>query len=188
MNDEEQVAVDRALLSRRSLLKFVAGAPLVATFGFVGSPLLRYLKPTMEPGNFCQAADLPKTESSVIFHRRDFPAPWTCIPFLLPMKYVVFGPERYEIRKEPGFIIRTAGKEIVAYSRICTGCRHRQPINFISSTVGMSDLPQSKTPEMHPEGRTPCRILTTLDAGGGAYALYGGDTAECSEPFRRKAT
>lgn len=78
MNFKEQYAEAGALLTRRTILKLIAGAPLVATFGFVASPLLRYLKPTMKPGNFFQSADLPKADQSVRFHRLDFPQSWTC--------------------------------------------------------------------------------------------------------------
>jgi Rieske Fe-S protein len=168
MNDKEPSTEAEALLTRRTILKFIAGAPLVATFGFVASPLFRYLKPTMRPGNFFQAADLPKAQQSVRFSRRDFPEPWTCLPFMLPMSFKIFSPERHQIRQEPGFIVCTAKNEIVAFSRICTHCRHRQPINFMPNTLGISYLPQSKTPVLV----CPCDCcLSTFDLSDGGSLL-----------------
>jgi hypothetical protein len=108
-------------LSRRTVLKFVAGAPLVFTFGLLASPLARFLKPTMKPGGFFQAADMPAAEHRIEFNLSDFPTDWTCRSFEFRMKYVVFNPEKEEIRKIPGFAIRLAPDKIVAFSRICPG-------------------------------------------------------------------
>lgn len=132
----------------------------------------------MEAGNFTQSADLPKPQQPVRFNRRDFPAPWTCIPFLLPMSFEVFNPEKHQIRMEPGFIVSTAKNEIVAYSRICTHCRHRQPINFMPNTLGVSYLPQSNTPVLV----CPCDCcLSTFDLSDGCRVLQG---PACRPPLR----
>src|SRR5271156_4473419 len=101
MNDIERCDNTEALRSRRAILKMIAAAPLVVTFGLLASPLMRFLKPTMKPLNFFQAADLPGADPPPQFHRSDFPDVWTCIPFMFPMKYLVFNPEQYEIRKIP---------------------------------------------------------------------------------------
>ncbi len=119
MNDTEHCNNTEALWSRRAVLKMIAGAPLVVTFGLLASPVMRYLKPTMKPGNFFQAADLPAADQPVQLNWRDFPDIWTCIPFMLPMKYLVFNPEQYEVRKIPGFAIRIDSNEVAAFSRIC---------------------------------------------------------------------
>lgn len=174
MNDKERCTDAEALLHRRTILKFIAGAPLVATFGFVVSPLFRYLKPTMKPGNFFQAADLPKVEQLVRFQWADFPEIWTCIPFLLPKTYVVFNPEGHEIRKTPGFIVRTAKNEIVAYSRICTFRSHQhrqqQPVNFLMNTAELDCIAQSKNPVLY----CPCHCcLSTFDLNDNGRVLGG---------------
>ncbi len=162
--DDNDCPAAEPLLNRRTILKFVAGAPLVATFGFVASPLLRYLKPTMEAGSFFQSADLPKAEQSVQFRKNDFPDIWTCIPFLLPVRYLVFNPEEYETRKIPAFIISTAANKVVAFSRICTHCRHTQPVNFLSNTAELPYIEQSKTPVLC----CPCACdLSTFDPTDG---------------------
>lgn len=119
MNDLEHCNNTEALWSRRAVLKMIAGAPLVVTFGLVASPLMRFLKPTMKPGNFFQAADFPAAVQPVLLNERHLPDIWSCLPFMLPMKYPVFNAEQYEIREIPGFAIRTGKNQIVAFSRMC---------------------------------------------------------------------
>lgn len=109
-------------LSRRTVLKFVAGAPLVFTFGLVASPLTRFFKPTMKPGAFFQAPDMP-AELSIEFNMSDFPTDGTCRPFEFRLKYLVFNPEQEEIRKIPGIAIRIAPNKFVAFSRKCPSGR-----------------------------------------------------------------
>lgn len=119
MDNMESDKNGEALRSRRAVLKMIAGAPLLFSFGLATSPLMRYLKPTMKPLDYFQAADLPAADPPALFNWRDFPEIWTCLPFMLPMKYLVFNPEQYEIRKIPGFAIRIDNNELVAFSRIC---------------------------------------------------------------------
>jgi nitrite reductase/ring-hydroxylating ferredoxin subunit len=49
---------------------------------------------------------------------------------MLPMKYLVFNPEQYEVRKIPSFVIRTGKNEIIAFSRICPR-DHDHILNFV---------------------------------------------------------
>jgi Rieske Fe-S protein len=118
-NDMEHCNNNEALRSRRAVLKMIASAPLVVSFGLLASPLMRYLKPTMGPGNFFQAADLPAADPPPKFYLSDFPDIWSALPFMIPMKYLIFNPEQYEIRKLPGIAIRIEQNEITAFSRIC---------------------------------------------------------------------
>jgi len=96
---------------------------MVFSFGILASPLARFLKPTMKPGEFFQAADMPAAVRNVEFNLTDFPADWTCRPFEFQMKYVVFNPEQEQIRKIPGFAVRIAPGNIVAFSRLCPNGR-----------------------------------------------------------------
>ncbi len=105
--------------SRRQILKFIAAAPLTLTFGFASEALLRFAKPSMKPFGLFDPADQPNCIDQAVFEQRDFPAPWTCIPFFIRMKITEFNPEQQEIHKMQGFIIRLQGHEIVAYSRRC---------------------------------------------------------------------
>jgi len=134
MNDMEHGNDTEALLSRRAVLKVIAGAPLIVTFGLATSPLMRFLKPTMKPGNFIQAADLPAADQPVQFHRGDFPDTWTCLPFMFPMKVLVFNPEQCEIRKIPGFVIRVENNQIIAFSRKCPK-QGDHVLNYVSDPV-----------------------------------------------------
>lgn len=123
MNDADHDQFDKRLCSRRSILKVVAGAPLAITFAMLASPLMRFLKPTMKPGQFFQSADFPVAEQPAQFSSRDFPEIWTCLPFMVSMKYAEFNAEKVERRKIPGYIIRTDKNQFVAYSRICPNRR-----------------------------------------------------------------
>lgn len=178
MNDKEICADAEALLSRRAILKIIAGAPLVATFGLASSPLLRYLKPTMKAGDFLQSADLPKAERSDRFFWNDFPEPWICLPFELPIRYRVFNPEEYEIRYTPGFIMRTAKNEIVAFSRVCPN----QPfhiLNFCRNTAELDCIAQSKTPVLY----CPCDC-STFDLNDNGRVLVAPESAWRLTPAR----
>lgn len=128
-NEPAEAALDGdRLVTRRVALKFVAGAPLVFTFSLAASPLARFLKPTMKPGGFFQAADMPAAEHRIEFNSSDFPSDGSCIPFEFRMRYVVFGPEQEQIRKIPGFAVRLAPDKIAAFSRVCP--RRRCLLNY----------------------------------------------------------
>jgi len=180
MSDKEHGTGVEASLHRRTVLKFIAAAPLVATFGFLASPLMRYMKPTMKAGNFFQTPDHPKVASLVSFEWNDFPDAWTCIPFMLPMSYVVFGPEGHEIRETPGYILRTASNEIVAFSSLCPSPRHGHPqlLNFLMNSAVLDCIAQSKTPVLY----CPCACdLSTFDLADNGRVLGGPST----KPLRR---
>ncbi len=177
MNDSEHCTDAEPSLSRRTILKFIASAPLVATLGFVASPFLRYFKPSMKAGNFFQTADLPKAVQPVRFHRTEFPEPWTCQPFSLPMRYVVFNTEGHETGKEPGFILRTAANEVIAFSRICPNYHHH-PLNFLMNTAELPCIPQSKYPVLY----CPCACcFSTFDLNDNGRVMQG----PASRPLRR---
>jgi Rieske Fe-S protein len=129
MADDEQK--DReALRSRRAILRILAGAPLMVTYGMLASPLMRFLKPTMQAGNFFQTADLPVVERAPVFHQNDLSEFGACLPFMFPMKNLVFNPEQSEIRKIPSFIMRTETNQIVAFSRVCPN-QHNHILNYV---------------------------------------------------------
>jgi Rieske Fe-S protein len=110
--------------SRRVLLKTVAAIPLAVTFGLVGSPLLRYLRPTLKPLDIFGPSDQPIAETPVSFKDSDFPTEWTCLPFMFKQSYVEYNPEGKQTREIPGYIVKLPNNDVVAYSRICPhlGC------------------------------------------------------------------
>lgn len=110
--------------SRRVLLKTVAAVPLAFTFGLAFSPLFRFLLPTRKPLDLLGPSDQPAALEAVKFTDKDFPDPWTCIPFMFQQTYKEYNPEGREVRKIPGYIVKLPNGEVVAYSRICPhlGC------------------------------------------------------------------
>jgi Rieske Fe-S protein len=122
-NKQDKTPDCTTAISRRTVLKIAAGAPLLFTFGLLTSPLARFLKPTMKPGGFFQPADIPGGDPIVEFNMSDFPVDWSYIPFNFRLKYVVFNPEQELIHRIPGVAVRIAD-QIVAFSRICPkrGC------------------------------------------------------------------
>ncbi len=111
-------------VTRRALLKMAAGAPLVLTFGMLASPLSRFFKPSMTPGNFFQASDFPEIEAGKGLSMADFPAD---LDFkLVDIKYTatVFGPAKNQSRVVPAVAVRLNREKIVAFSRLCPmrGC------------------------------------------------------------------
>lgn len=169
MHEKEHNTNIEAFLSRRRVLKLIAGVPLVVTFGLLLSPFLRFLRPTLKPLDILGQSDQPMAATPICtFIDIDFPRPWSCIPFMYSQKYVEYNPEGYEIRKIPGFIMRTAKNEIVAFSRICTYCRHSQCVNFVDDTSELDYLPQSKTPVLV----CPCDF-STYDPSDNGRVLCG---------------
>jgi Rieske Fe-S protein len=115
---------EQAGKSRRIFLQSIAAIPLAATLGLLASPLLRYLRPTLKPLDVFGSSDQPLAEEPVAFTDKDFPEPWTCIPFVFKQSYLEYNPEGKETREIPGFIVKTGAGDVVAYSRICPhlGC------------------------------------------------------------------
>ena len=110
--------------SRRVLLKTVAAVPLAFTFGLAFSPLFRFLLPTRNPLDLFGPSDQPAAVVPVTFDDKDFPTPWTCLPFTFQQSYKEYNPESQEVRKIPGFAVKLPSGDVVAYSRICPhlGC------------------------------------------------------------------
>ena len=148
-NDSQEF---RRLVSRRSLLKVAAGAPLAFTFSMMLSPLTRVLRPSMQPGGFFQTPDFPVPERNIAFNLSDFPNDWTSKSFDFRLKYSVFSPEQEKIRSIPGIIVRLSADEFVAFSLKCPngrGCLLNYKTNLccgcINNTVGDCSCERSKS-------------------------------------------
>lgn len=133
---DDEVTECNLALSRRSVLKFVAGAPLIFTFGLVASPLARFFKLTMKPGGFFQAPDMPAAERNIELRLSDFPTDGTCIPFEYRIKYLVFN--RAMTVKKPVLICSTCYSvfDIANEGRILFGPAPRPPRRFNVSRQG----------------------------------------------------
>ena len=106
------------------MLKGLAGIPLAMTFGLLASPLMRFLRPTIQPLDILGPSDQPAPKKDVIFKTSDFPDEWTCLTFTFEQTYKEYNSELMEVRNIPGYAVKLPTGDIVAYSRICPhlGC------------------------------------------------------------------
>lgn len=155
--------------SRRLILKTVAAIPLAATFGLLASPMLRFLRPTLKPLDVLGPSDQPLAEPPVpIFTDKDFPAAWTCLPFMFKQSYVEYNPEGKEVRSIPGYIVKLPDGEVVAYSRICPhlGCIFQFVKDPLECQKGFNYLPKG------PVFACPCH-LSVYDIAQGGKVVSG---------------
>src|SRR5262249_38621119 len=155
-------------ISRRFLLKTLAGVPLAATFGLAISPIVRFFRPTIGPLNLFQPSDQPRAAIESTFAQTDFPEPWTCIPFTFQQSYVEYNPEGHQVRKIPGFILKLPAGDIVAYSRICPhlGCIFNFVKNPDDCAKGYNYRPSG------PVFACPCH-LSVFDIAQGGKVVSG---------------
>ncbi len=133
-------------LDRRRFLKLMAGLPLVGGLLAVGSPLLRYLKPNVDPFAIITptARDVVTGEPVVAATVADLDQPWAFRYFVFTQRYPQYTPEGFKTQAVPGVVIRLPHKirlpwawvpamgetleftesEVIAFSRICPhlGC------------------------------------------------------------------
>jgi Rieske Fe-S protein len=160
MNDQQS--------SRRAFLKVLAGAPMAAVVLATVSPVMRFLKPSMQPCNIFQPADVPTARKSITFNADDFPRVWTVLPFVMELGYVEFNPEKVFYKKMLGFAIRLPDDSIMAVSRICptVGCI----LNYIPDPADVRHC-LGFTPDA-PVLHCPCDH-STFDLANGAVPIAG---------------
>jgi Rieske Fe-S protein len=134
------------LMDRRRFLRLVAGLPLVGGLVAFGSPLLRYLKPNVDPFAIITPTtrDAATGEPVVAASMEELAKPWDFRYFVFTQKYPQYTPDGFKTQAVPGVVIRLPRKvqlpwawvratgetpqftenEIVAFSRICPhlGC------------------------------------------------------------------
>ncbi|MCS7172219.1 MAG: Rieske 2Fe-2S domain-containing protein [Armatimonadetes bacterium] len=140
---EEQKAKD---VNRRTFLQVVASIPALGALAAFAAPLLRYLKPNLDPGLGVPQGrfppdliegDLPRGEPLPIARVEELSEPWSSKFFVFTQKYPQYTPEQARAFTVPGVAIKLPwkvrfpgyreGKEptdIVVFSRICPhlGC------------------------------------------------------------------
>lgn len=133
-------------LDRRRFLKLAAGLPVAGGIVAFGSPLLRFLKPNVDPFALITptARDAATGEEVVAAAVADLAKPWDYRYFVFTQKYPQYTPEGYKTQAVPGVVIRLPSRirlpwgwvralgerpqfeesDIVAFSRICPhlGC------------------------------------------------------------------
>jgi Rieske Fe-S protein len=147
-------------VNRRTFLKFLSAIPAVGALGAFLAPVLRYLKPNLEPGLGVPQGkvppdlvegDLPKGEPLPIATLEELREPWSSKHFVFTQKYPQYTPELAKAFTVPGVAIKLpwklsfpgykGGKEltdIVIFSRICPhlGCIFNYVPNWREVTAG----------------------------------------------------
>ncbi|MBI4278925.1 MAG: Rieske 2Fe-2S domain-containing protein [Armatimonadetes bacterium] len=128
-------------LDRRTFLKLAAAVPALGAIAAFASPLLRFLKPNLEPYERKDFIlnDTPHGEPVVAARLSELKEPWSYKYFVFVQKYPQYTPEGFKAANVPGVIIRLPRKvrlpwewagtkdkesDLIAFSRICPhlGC------------------------------------------------------------------
>ncbi len=171
----------QAGLDRRKFLKLVTTVPILAAAAALVSPLLRFLKPNVEPLKIYAPTleDVPKGEPIVAATLADVPKPWDFKYFVFTQKYPQYTPEGYKAANVPGLVVRLPTKvklpwgwakevgkqptleesEIIVFSRICPhlGCIYNYASNWKEVTAGYGGYvpPESR---QHALMACPCHL------------------------------
>ncbi len=133
-------------IDRRRFLKMAASLPLIGGLIAFGSPLLRFLKPNVDPFALITptAHDAATGEPIIAAALTELVKPWDFKYFVFTQKYPQYTPDGYKTQAVPGVVIRLPQKitlpwgwvkvtgetpqftesDIIAFSRICPhlGC------------------------------------------------------------------
>lgn len=147
-------------VNRRTFLKILSAVPALGAVGAFLAPILRYLKPNLDPGLGLPKekrvpdlieGDLPKGEALRIASLEELREPWSSKFFVFTQKYPQYTPELAKAATVPGVAIKLpwklsfpgfqGGKEptdIVIFSRICPhlGCIFNYVPNWREVTAG----------------------------------------------------
>ncbi|MDR7577833.1 MAG: Rieske 2Fe-2S domain-containing protein [Armatimonadota bacterium] len=164
-------------MNRRTFLKALSAVPVLGGLGAFLAPVLRYLKPNLEPGlgvpqgkvpPDLAEGDLPKGEPLPIATLEELREPWSSKFFVFTQKYPQYTPELAKAATVPGVAIKLpwklsfpgykAGKEptdIVVFSRICPhlGCIFNYVPNWREVTAGYGGY---VPPEVRRHGLLAC--------------------------------
>ncbi|MBI4280477.1 MAG: Rieske 2Fe-2S domain-containing protein [Armatimonadetes bacterium] len=128
-------------VTRRRLLQVLAAIPALGAIAAFASPLLRFLKPNLQPyerKDFI-GGDAPQGEPVIAARLSELEKPWIFKYFVFVQKYPQYTPEGFKAANVPGVIIRLPRKvrlpwewagirdkesDLIAFSRICPhlGC------------------------------------------------------------------
>lgn len=139
-------------VDRRRFLKLAASLPLIGGLVAFGLPLLRFLKPNMDPFELLKPTleDAASGEPVIAASLADLAKPWDFKYFVFTQKYPQYTSDGYKTQAVPGVVIRLPNKitlpwgwvratgqtpqftesDIIVFSRICPhlGCIY----NFVS--------------------------------------------------------
>ncbi|MGH2402843.1 MAG: ubiquinol-cytochrome c reductase iron-sulfur subunit [bacterium] len=168
-------------LKRRRFLQLAAGLPLTAGLVAFGAPLLRFLKPNVEPFQLLTPTlkDQPVGEPVVAATLSEFPKPWDFKYFVYTQKYPQYTPDGFKSAAVPGVVIRLPNKiplpwdwvratgerpqftesEIIVFSRICPhlGCIYNFVGDWREITAGYGGYAPPKE-RQHALMGCPCHL------------------------------
>ncbi len=166
---------------RRKFIKLVTALPILGAAAALVSPLLRFLKPNVEPFKIYAPTldDAPKGEAIIAATTGEIAKPWDFKYFVFTQKYPQYTPEGYKAANVPGVVVRLPNKvklpwewakdvgkqpdlaesDIIAFSRICPhlGCIFNYVANFKEVTAGYGGY-QPPESRQHALMACPCHL------------------------------
>lgn len=170
-----------ARMDRRRFLRLAAGVPLAGGLVAFGSPLLRFLKPNLDPFALITPTthDAAAGEPVVAAALADIPNPWDHRYFVYTQKYPQYTPEGFKTSAVPGVVIRLprtitlpwgwvravgetpqfTESDIVVFSRICPhlGCIYNFVPDWRHVTAGYGGYVPPKE-RQHALMACPCHL------------------------------
>ena len=174
-------------IDRRRFLKLAAGLPLAGGLIAFGSPLLRFLKPNIDPFALVTPTthDAAAGEPVIAASLSDLQQPWDFKYFVFTQRYPQYTADGYKMTAVPGVAIRLPQKirlpwdwvrktdekpqfeesDIVVFSRICPhlGCIYNYVSDFREITAGYGGYVPPKE-RQHALMGCPCH-LSIYDPG-----------------------
>lgn len=168
-------------LNRRRFLRLAAALPLTAGLVAFGAPLLRFLKPNIEPFQLLKPTleDQPVGEPVVAATLSEISKPWDFKYFVYTQKYPQYTPDGFKTAAVPGVVIRLPNKiplpwdwvpatgekpqfsesEIIVFSRICPhlGCIYNFVRDWREITAGYGGYTPPKD-RQHALMGCPCHL------------------------------
>ncbi|MDR5684125.1 MAG: Rieske 2Fe-2S domain-containing protein [Armatimonadota bacterium] len=146
-------------VNRRTFLRALSAIPVLGALAAFAAPLLRYLKPNLDPGlglpegrlRSLAEMDLPQGEQLALGRVEELAEPWSSRIFVYTQRYAQYTPEQARVATIPGVAIRLPWKvsfpgfkqgeeptDIVIFSRICPhlGCIFNYVPNWREVTAG----------------------------------------------------
>jgi Rieske Fe-S protein len=143
---------------RRKFLLALSAMPAVGALAAFTAPLLRFLKPNLDPGlglpegrlRTLAEMDLPKGDELVLGPIEEIREPWSSRFFVFTKRFVQYTPQEVRVRTIPGVAIKLPWKvdfpgfkrgeepsDIVAFSRVCPhlGCIFKYVRNWREITA-----------------------------------------------------
>ena len=176
------MANDNKTVDRRRFLKIAAGLPITAGLVAFGSPLLRFLKPNVDPFALLTPAahDEPVGEPVVAATMDELKNPWDFKYFVYTQKYPQYTPDGFKSAAVPGVVLRLPNKirlpwdwvkkatgetppftesDIIIFSRICPhlGCIYNFVREWKEVTAGYGGY-VPPTQRQHALMACPCHL------------------------------